>query len=343
MALTFPADLDAWRRWQTSRNPLRRLRDLTRRDTTPTLWLITNAPDPALLVAMDSTTPSSVAAFAAPLRHLEGVPIAVLALADISAHLPGEWSVRPLADNALPREVSGVTTMFAAGHFMPAGTVAHTWSRTLGARFVIAQHGLLTTWAPPLPQEAHVLAFSDADGQYWASGRTDVTHEVVGSQLFWRAAQHPLTPDLDARPIFLGQLHGAELSRRISARSAELFCTSTGAVYRPHPSETDRLSRLQHALWRRRGIAFDDSGTPLSENRRPIASIFSTGVLEAAAAGIPSWVTAVRPPEWVRDCWERYGMELWGSDPTPSPAIPAVEPAQSIAASLRRLATGGEQ
>lgn len=343
MALTFPSDLESWRRWQSKQNPLRRLRNLARKDTPPSLWLITNAPEPELLVAMDSTTPSSVAAFAAPLRHIEGMPVAVLALADISAQLPGEWSAAPLADDSLPDAISGVNTVFAAGHFMPAGTVAHTWSRALGARFVIAQHGLLTTWAPPLPEEAHVLAFSDADGQYWASGRTDVTHEVVGSQLFWRAAQNRLTPDAEAHPLFLGQLHGAELSRRTSARSAELFCMTTGATYRPHPSETDRLSRLQHARWRRRGIDFDTSDTPLSENRRPIASVFSTGVLEAAAAGIPSWVTAVHPPAWVRDCWHRYRMAPWGGDPTPSPAIPEIEPAQAIAASLERLTREGSR
>jgi len=337
MALTFPSDLEAWRRWQNSRNPLRRVRNLGRSAPAPTLWLITNAADPVLLVAVDSTTPTTVASFAAPLSHLGDMPIAVLAQADISDHLPGQWTARPLSHDSLPRELSMISTVFAAGHYLPVSAIAHAWSRIVDARFVIAQHGLLTTWAPPLPPEAHVLAFSDDDGAYWASGRADTTHEVVGSQLFWRAAQRPLTPDPDAGPVFLGQLHGAELSRSVSARSAQLFCETTGASYRPHPSETDRLSRAQHAIWRRRGIDFDDSGAPLSENRRPIASIFSTGVLEAAAAGIPSWVTAVRPPEWVRDCWDRYGMSLWGGAPTASPTIPAIEPAESIAASLERL------
>lgn len=343
MALTFPSDLDAWRRWQISRNSVRRVRNLTRRSAAPALWLLTNGPDPALLVAIDSTTPSSIAAFAEPLRHIEGVPVAVLALADVSAQLPGEWSSRALEGTELPSLLGGVTTVFAAGHFLPAGTVAHTWATAVGARFVVAQHGLLTTWAPPLPLEAHVLAFSADDADYWASGRRDTTHDVVGSQLFWRAAGRNLSPDTDARPLFLGQLHGAELSRRTSARSAQRFCDITGAAYRPHPSETDRLSRLQHALWRRRGMEFDTSGTPLSENCRPIASVFSTGVLEAAAAGIPSWVTAVRPPAWVRDCWDRYDMSVWGGDPTPSPHIPELEPARAIAASLHRLVAGGER
>lgn len=343
MALTFPSDLTAWQRWQNSRNRLRSAHNLVRRTPSPTLWLISNAPQPTLLVAIDSTTPSSVAAFAEPLRHLEGVPVAVLALADVSAHLPGTWTARALDGNDVPHDVRDVRAVFAAGHFLPAGAVAHAWQRALGARFAVAQHGLLTTWAPPLPDEAHVLAFSDRDAQYWASGRTDITHEVVGAQLFWRAAQRALTPDTDARPLFLGQLHGAELPRATSARSAQAFCEATGATYRPHPAETDRLSRWQHARWRRRGIELDTSGTPLSENRRPIASIFSTGVLEAASAGIPSWVTAVRPPEWVRDCWERYEMSPWGGAPTPAPPVPDHEPARAIAASLQRLATGGER
>lgn len=341
MALMFPADLEAWHRWQISRNPLRRMRNLGRRDSAPALWLITNAVDPVLLVAVDSTTPTTVAAFTNPLHHLHDLPIAVLAPADISAQLPGQWTAQSVSHSSVPPALSAISTVFAAGHYLPVSSVAHDWSRTLKSQFVIAQHGLMTTWAPPLPAGAHVLAFSDADGEYWASGRTDTTHEVVGSQLFWRAAQRPLTPDPSASPLFLGQLHGAELSRRTSARSAQLFCETTGASYRPHPSETDRLSRAQHAIWRRRGIAFDDSGAPLSDNRRPIASIFSTGVLEAAAAGIPSWVTAVRPPEWVRDFWDRYGMSLWGAAPTASPAIPAIEPARAIAASLERLTKEG--
>ncbi|WP_255577164.1 RNA-binding protein [Cryobacterium inferilacus] len=342
MALTFPSDLHAWQRWQNSRNRLRRARDLAQRPSPPSLWLATTGPSPSLLVAVDSTTPSSVAAFAEPLRHLGDAPVAVLSLADISAQLPGEWTVRALdGERDLPRELGAVTTVFAAGHFLPAGVAAHAWARALGARFVVAQHGLLTPWAPPLPEDAHLLAFSDADARYWASGRSDITHEVVGSQLFWRARQRNLRPDLQARPLFLGQLHGAELPRRISARSAGRFCESVGATYRPHPSETDRLSRLQHARWRRRGIDFDTSGRPLSENRRPVVSIFSTGVLEAAAAGIPAWVSAVRPPAWVLDCWERYDMSVWGGDPTPPPDVADLEPAQAIAGSLRRLATGG--
>lgn len=343
MGLTFPSDLEAWQRWQRSRNTLRRARDLVRHPQPPDLWLITNAPDPALLVAIDSTTPSSVAAFAEPLRHLAGAPVAVLALADVSAHLPGDWSARALTGRTMPGEVRGVRAVFAAGHFLPASALAHEWARTAGARFVVAQHGLLTTWAPPLPAAAHVLAFSDDDARYWASGRSDITHEVVGSQLFWQASQRTLTPETDARPLFLGQLHGAELDRATSARSAQQFCLATGATYRPHPSETDRLSRWQHARWRRRGIDFDTSGRSLRENRRPIASIFSTGVLEAAAAGIPSWVTAVRPPSWVRDCWDRYEMSPWGEEPTPAPVVRAQEPARAIAESLQRLAAGGER
>ncbi|MDT0193774.1 MULTISPECIES: hypothetical protein [unclassified Arthrobacter] len=190
----------------------------------------------------------------------------------------------------------------------------------------------MTPHAPPLPEDAHLLAFSDADAEFWRSGRCDVTWDVVGSQLLWTAgAQGSGRVSEDARPVFLGQLHGAELPRSGFARAATLFCTTTGAMYRPHPSETDRLSRLQHALWERRGVTLDRSGIPLAELNAPIASVFSTGVLEAAARGIPAWVTYPSPPAWLEEFWERYGMSRWGTEPTPAPARPDLEPARAIA------------
>jgi hypothetical protein len=83
-------------------------------------------------------------------------------------------------------------------------------------------------------------------------------------------------------------------------------------------------------MWRRRGVRFAKPGA-LLDQRRPIVSIFSTGVLEAAAAGVASWVTCERPPTWVREFWDRYELSMWGSRPTPSPVLPDMEPAQAIA------------
>ena len=100
-------------------------------------------------------------------------------------------------------------------------------------------------------------------------------------------------------------------------RSVTDFWRRTGAIYRPHPREEDRLSRAQHALWRRMGMKFDTSSS-LSTLARPVVSAFSTGVLEAAARGVPAWVYHLDPPRWLEEVWDRYGMRRWGEPPTTS-------------------------
>jgi hypothetical protein len=62
-----------------------------------------------------------------------------------------------------------------------------------------------------------------------------------------------------------------------------------------------------------------------------VVSVFSTGVLEAAARGMPAWVEFPKPPSWLQEFWERYGMSRYGAEPTPAPSRPAVEPASAIA------------
>jgi hypothetical protein len=59
--------------------------------------------------------------------------------------------------------------------------------------------------------------------------------------------------------------------------------------------------------------------------------MWSTGILEAAAAGLPAWVYHPDPPEWLREVWQRYGLSVWGSEPTPVSAIAAGEPAERLA------------
>ena len=54
----------------------------------------------------------------------------------------------------------------------------------------MVQHGALTPYAPPLPDDCTVLAWSEADGEFWRSGRDDVRIETVGSQLLWEAGDH---------------------------------------------------------------------------------------------------------------------------------------------------------
>ena len=70
---------------------------------------------------------------------------------------------------------------------------------------------------------------------------------------------------------------------------------------------------------------------PLADLAAPVVSVFSTGVLEAAARGLPAWVDFPDPPAWLREFWDRYDMRPYGGDPTPAPARPDEEPAVAIA------------
>ncbi|MBW8172865.1 hypothetical protein K0651_07380 [Ornithinimicrobium sp. Arc0846-15] len=221
------------------------------------------------------------------------------------------------------------------GHHLPVGSALADAALGSGARQVVVQHGLLTAFSPPASRTAHLMAWSDADADFWLSGRTDVTAEVIGSQLLWEAACTPApasAPTHDDLPLtYLGQLHGAELPRRDMARSTGAFCRATGATYRPHPSEKDKLSRAQHAIWRRQGMTIDDGAVPLASLNAPVVSAFSTGVLEAAAKGIPAWVHYDNPPAWLTEFWQRYRMAQFGGEPTPAPTLPEREPAALLA------------
>lgn len=343
MGLRYPEDLDAWRRWQHAQRPVRRAVHAVRTargaaggETRLTLHERGDRHD--VLVAVDATTPSKVAALVRPAGDLP-TSYAVLAPGDITAVLPGDrWRCRPVGPQDIPR----ARVTLAAGHFLPVGACAHAAAIRQGSIFCVVQHGLLTPFAPPLPPRAHLLAWSDEDASYWAAGRGDITTTVVGSQLLWEAAEQGRSTEAgSARPTYLGQLHGAELPRSGMARSAGHFCRETGAAYRPHPAETDKLSRLQHAVWERRGMVIDRSAQPLHERGGPVVSAFSTGVLEAAARGIPAWVYYERPPSWLREFWRRYGMSPWGGPSTARPVRARTEPAAQIARHVTGLLDDG--
>jgi hypothetical protein len=338
MGLIHADDLTAWRRWQESRHRLRQLRHAVRSGPGPQperFVLTTYDPEPRLLVALDSSSPTSRAALVEPLARLD-LPVAVLS--------PGpapDLGRPPLTQEDvgtdLPVALRGVVAVVSLGHYLPRGELAHHWARTLGAQSVVVQHGALTPYAPPLPPGARLLAWSEADANFWRSGRTDVEHEVVGSQLLWRAGDQRPEPGADTRLTYLGQMHAAELSRARLVRAAAAHCRAHDAVYRPHPSERDRLSRLAHDGFRRLGITVDGS-TPLARLAGPVVSVFSTGVIEAAAQGRDAWVDFPRPPAWLAEFWERYGMHRTGSAPTPPPPRPDVEPARRVAEVLREVA-----
>lgn len=341
MGLNHPADLDAWHRWQQSQHRLRQLRHAVGPRPAPAaepdrFVLTTYDAEPRLLVAVDSTSPTSHASLIEPLSHLD-LPLALLSPGS-APDLPGrEPLAREEVGHDLPDALRGLAAVVSLGHYLPRGARAHTWARSLGATSLVVQHGALTPYAPPLPPDARLLAWSDADADFWRSARADVEAEVVGSQLLWRAGNERAQRGADMRLTYLGQMHAAELPRHQLVRSAAAYCRSHDAVYRPHPSETDRLSRLGHAAYQRLGITVDGS-TPLARLGGPVVSVFSTGVLEAAAQGRDAWVDFARPPAWLGEFWERYGMHRVGAGPTPTPSLPHDEPARRIAEHLTSAA-----
>ncbi|MDT0183418.1 RNA-binding protein [Microbacterium sp. ARD31] len=295
--------------------------------------------DADLLVAVEATHASFAAAVVAPLVHLPAARTALLvprgwqppsAYIDhhrSTVHLGARVDIEP-------------SVVLAAGHYTEIGEAAHALAEERGVPFFVSQHGALTPYAPPLPRAAHLLAWSEADAEFWTTGRQDVDVSVTGSQLLWGVSRLARTGAGSGGPLtYLGQGHAAEIPRARLAHAALTTCREHDAVYRPHPSERDVTSRAVLAAYERAGITVDRSDRPLVDLDTPIVSVFSTGVLEAAAQGRDAWVDFPRPPAWLGEFWERYAMHRLGSDPTPAPARPAVEPAQRVADIVRAAAS----
>ena len=354
--LKYPLDLDAWQAWQRRQKKLKwakyklnSLLDSARSRTVaeePVRGLLyTRGTKPQVLIVMDSFSPTNRNAILEPLKYLDAVDVALWVPEDASEYLDGQyaserysrkdWSEQEISGDELKSLLPDVRIVLSAAQFLGRGAAAYEFSRAIGAEYWMVQHGLLVPQAPPLPVGCTLLAFSEADAQFWASGRRDVTTHAVGSQLLYIAAQKAAGAEAqkqnDLEPIFLGQMHGAELPRASFAYASHSFLKKFGGSYRPHPSEKDKLSVLTHQLWEKEGIRIDRSGTPLNEVPNPVVSIFSTGVLEAAIRGIPAWVYHPAPPAWLVEFWDRYGMNQWGQEPTPAPVQPKKEPAQRIA------------
>lgn len=341
--LTHPRDLGAWHRWQEGRQPLARrvrrtlgvLRDIARPDTRAGEVVVTRGgPTVRLVVLVEARTPSQVFSLISPLRDLATLDdVAVVSTEPLRDLLP-PWvwqDSRSLAHESVPALAREAEVVLSTGHFLPLGRQARDAVAEPG-RFTTVQHGLITPHAPPLAEGTTLLAWSEADAAFWPSGRTDVATTVVGSQLLWDAAAPPRAAvDPTARPVFLGQLHGSELPTDLLVAAAGSFCRAEGAVYRPHPVETDRRSRAAHDRFEAEGITVDRSGTPLRELGAPVVSVFSTGVLEAAAAGLPAWVHCPGAPSWLEEFWDRYGLARWGGPPTASPERTGMEPSRAVA------------
>jgi len=299
-----------------------------------------------VVLAVDSLTPSQRLALVRPAELLaaRGVPVVVVCgfepgdeLVALGVQSVGRlatvdrcsWSALGLAP---PRAV------FAAGGYMAVGRLGWELAAVFAAPYLVIQHGVITPYAPPLDPGAHLLAWTEADARFWTTDRNDVTSSVVGSQCLWEAGRSHAMPQSDAPLCFLGQLHGIELGRSTTRRTVGALRHETPSfLYRPHPSERDWRSRRQHRTWRRQGVAFANPGRPLLEMGSPVAAIFSTGILEAAAAGLPAFGVCTRPPPWVGELWDRYGIERWGGNGTTRVDVPLAEPAGLVADAVEAL------
>ncbi len=341
MGLIHPVDLEAFQRDEARRQSFRRLRALRARlkpdPGPPGFWLSRTSEGPDVLLAFDSKTISCRAAVLSVLDHLDPRRVAILApfpLDDATLALHASHrSVTQLGTIAeLSAALPEVAAVVSAGGHGPAGAIGHDLAMQRHGASIVVQHGMLLPQVAPLPAGVTLAAWSRADADFWRSGRSDVETRVVGSELLHRATQAGVDPvPADATPVYCGALHGTELPRLEIERVARQFCSATGAHYRPHPSETDLQSRVTHLIWKRLGIVFAPSDRPLLQVGAPVVGMWSTGILEAAAAGLPAWVYHPDPPEWLREVWQRYGLSVWGSEPSPVSAIAAGEPAERLA------------
>lgn len=341
--LAFPEDIDAWRRWESRQRRLQRAAGHARRGlsalfrrpaATPIADLLLPEDEPDVLVIVDAWSPSCRFAVDDPLRHLDPRRTAVLT-ADpraVKAHMPGRHHVAFKGTDRIPSSIREVVTL---GAFNDLAGQVEPWARRRNARFVVVQHGLLTPWAPPLSDGAHVLAWSEDDARYWAAGRRAITWQTIGSQLLWTAARKPPAVVVDERPVMLGQLHGTELHAFAKQRLYTRFCLATDAGYRPHPNEVDAMSRLQHRVMAAAGVRIEPSAEPVLDLGRPVVSIFSTGTLEAAQRGIPAFVHHPDPPTWLRAFWARHRLAPFGGPPTDALPQPDLEPAQAVAQAVQ--------
>lgn len=333
MGLNHPVDLAAWEEWERNTHRLRTVKATVLkkvRPSQPQPFVLSHpiGGEPTVVAALDVSRGTSLDALVEPVLKL-GQQGAIVTCGPLSPRLvPAGWTTQTMT--SLDELPASITTVLSAGSIRAVSLPMHTWAEHRGARFVVVQHGLLTPFAPPLPSNVHVLAWNEAEGEFWRSGRDDVTVESVGSQLLWKASQQQVPTHADVPPIWLGQLHGAELSRASHIQAAEAFCFEYGALYRAHPAERGIKERTQHALWRRRGMQFDTSERQLAELGHSVASVFSSGILEAAAQGLPAWGFHPDPPRWVEEFWERNAIARWGQEPT-QVALPEEEPAAVIA------------
>lgn len=341
MALIHPRSLERWQEWRSSR---RRVRGIHRAQ--PASASAASAPQGYVLhtregdgsartlLGIDTAAGAEHGGLPAVLPYVHGSALVITPVGLALEELNGpEWKHQRLEAPATVLDGLGITSLLTLGWHQEVGRSLHAWAREADVPGAVVQHDVLTPFSAPLPPHTTLLAWSAEDGEFHRAGRDDIEVRVVGSQRLWQAGHEAAgsEPVSEERPVFLGQLSTIELPRRTTLAAAHGYCRSTGALYQPGPLETDRLARAAHELLRRRGIELQDPALPLSQQHRPVVSVFSAEILEAAVRGLPAWVHAPRAPAWVGEQWERYGMRPVGEEPTPAPTVGADEPARLIA------------
>lgn len=336
MALIHPRSLERWQEWRGTR---RRAVGIHRaRPSSVAAGYVLHTREGAgsgrTLLGIDTADGAAHGGLPAVLPYVHG-SAAVVTPAGLSLpELDGpDWTHRRIDRPAAALDELGITSVLTLGWHLEVGRRLHEWAREADVPGAVVQHDVLTPFSPPLPPETTLLAWTAEDGEIHRAERDDISVRVVGSQRLWQARHEAAgeQPALAEQPVFLGQLAAAELPLRVGLRAADSFCRFADALYQPGPGETDRASRAAHLLLRRRGITIREPALSVAEQGRPVVSVFSADVLEAAARGIAAWVHAPGAPSWVEEHWERYGMRRAGSEPTPSPGIGIDEPARLIA------------
>ncbi|WP_394216089.1 hypothetical protein [Brachybacterium vulturis] len=336
MALIHPRSLERWQEWRGSRRRVRGIHRARSSEPIPGYVLHTREGEGSarILLGIDTADGAAHGGLPAVLPYVHGSAVVVTPAGLALDELEGpEWQHRRITEPSAALDGLGITSLLTLGWHREVGRSLHEWAREADVPGAVVQHDVLTPFAPPLPPDVTLLSWTAADGEFHRADRDDIVVRAVGSQRLWQA-RHEASgeqPVLDAQPVFLGQLSTIELPRRVSLRAAESYCRFAGALYQPGPAETDRLARAAHLLLRRRGIGFQDPSVTLPEQGRPLASVFSADVLDAAMRGLPAWVHAPGAPSWLAAQWERYGMRRVGGEPTPAPELGTDEPARLIA------------
>jgi hypothetical protein len=338
--------IDEWRRWDRRQSGI--LRNARAHLRAPGELCVFESPggpsgDRRVVAGLDSLSPSHRSAILGPLERLRkhGVGAVVIAPSTLSEGLrPLGFERAGHADRGVPASLrGGISGVIAVGDHLQAGAVALQWAEYLDVPYFVAQHGLITPACPPVPPGSHLLAWTEADARFMVGKRQDVTVAVVGSQILWESAQ--LGPHDAGEPCatvhFLGQLHTHELPRQTTARTVRAVAREQSTVYRPHPNERDVVSRLQHRVWRNRGLILEANASRLGGLSGQVVAIFSTGILEAAAAGVPAFGACWAPPRWVEELWDRYQISRFDSGVPTVVEIAAEEPALTVAGVLQSI------